>query len=1042
MKRKNLLQILIWAVLILMIAVICILVVMAARNSADADASGFLRRFFYDNAIRVVALLLLSDALVILLLRRSKLLGAEALERERTHQTLEDLISKKISEQYFNIYCVDMDKDRVIYTASSEIAARHYGKSILSGQEPYSRIASLYCQNYVAPEERERVQAACALDNVRSQLSEHGAFSLMFLGEIRGAERYVGMRFIRLPYQEGKNLFIWAFTDAEGRMRAELQKYEQNAVISGLAQDFDCVSYADLRGNTIKDHRVSAVLSDAIDGWNETVNYTAKMMLFVNTLVVPSEQENLMQRLSPESVLEALAKDDVFYVITRVSLQGKERMYQIKFAADTAKPGHAIIGFHNINAAAAERRKDLIQNAVMNGLTSDFACIVYVELAENHVTPCRISELFAKYIPGWRKVTDYAVRARLLADALVVDEDRERFLQQTSPEQVMKELSEAPVYYVTFRVRCEDTECFYQAKYIMDPENKSCVILGVHNVDREKKQEMERTAEQDSARIRSGFLTQMGRDILSPLQSIHNVLEGARENIADAERLSSSMDKAIVTSEYLHGLVSDVLNMTHGGGDRIQIVREPVNLRVFAERCFGAIEEQAREKNIILVRYFDDIAHPHVLFDAAHLRQILLNLLNNAVKFTPEGGSIAFRVSELTANDRSVTYKIDISNSGAGMDREILERIWDVLNSRVDTSEPKNTATGLGLSVCKMLADMMGATITVDSKAGEGSCFSVLLTMELDRDACQAAAGEDTSILKGMRILVAEDNELSLSILSELLGDAGAVLTSAENGRRALEAFRDSAVGTYDLILMDGIMPEMDGAAATQAIRALQRPDAETVTIIGMSTGYSEEDMTAFRTAGVSAYIEKPVQIPVLINTLLTCIHNRSQLLEKELAVANESSTKDALTGVRNRTAYERAGALLDRAIAAGSAAPFAFLFCDVNGLKKTNDTYGHERGDELIRSACRQICDVFAHSDVFRVGGDEFAVILRGSDYEEREALLRRLTPAEDYNNVSIACGMAVFEPGSDPDLLSVCKRADAKMYENKRIMKLSAEA
>ena len=1032
--KKRLLNSFIWVVVALMVALVVYLVILAVQSD---DPFGV---FFYEKVDLVEALLLLIAALALLCVAKGRIKDREALIQVKERQSLEDLISKKIAEQYFNIYCVDMDEDRVIYTAYGEIAEKHYGKSILSGQEKYSRIASLYCQNLVLPEDRERVAAACSLDNIRRQLSERRAFSLMCRGQINGVARYVELRFIRIRYQEGKNHFIWAFTDAEERMRAELQKYEQTAVISGLAEDFDCVSYVDLGNNTITDHRVSTVISDCIDGWNDTVNYTAKMMLFADALVVSSEREELLKKVQIENVRQMLAKRPVWYVDCRINMYGKDRVYQLKFVADGSNRDHAILGFHNINDATLKRRQSLVQGAVTDGLTSDFECVAYVELAENRVTNYRISELFAKSIPGWRTVTDYAVRVRLLADALVLDEDRERFLFQTSPEQVIKGVTDDPVYYVVFRIHVDDDVRIYQIKYILDPNSSSSVVLGVHNVDTEKKREMERHAQEDAARIKSDFLTQMSHDILSPLKSIHSVLQSAKENVSDAQLLQQNLEKADVTSQYLYGLVNDVLNMTNDRGDVIEIHHEPMNMRVFVERCCATVEEQAAEKNLKLVRYIDDIAHPYVLSDAPHLRQLVLNLLNNAVKYTPEGGQITFRVSEILASDRSATFKIDIADTGNGMNRHVLEHIWDVFALRADTKGDNNSGTGLGLAVCKMLADMMGATITVDSKIGEGSCFSILLPMELDHAAYNEAPAEDASILNGMHVLLAEDNELARNIMSEMLRDSGAILTPAENGQIALERFRDSDIGEYDMILMDSVMPVLDGIAATRAIRQMHRADADTVTIIGMSTGISADDMASFRASGISAYIEKPVQLPALVNTLLTCIHNRSQLLEKELAVATESSTKDALTGVRNRTAYERAEAQLNREIAAGKAAPFAFAYCDVNNLKYTNDTFGHEQGDALIQNACRLICDVFKHSSVFRMGGDEFAVLLRGSDYENRDELPERLRHSEDYGNVSVACGMAVFDPETDRELRSVLKRADEQMYENKREMKSAA--
>ncbi len=1037
MERRRLLRIFILIAIALIAAIAIQLLYLAVKGGMDGGNSGF----FFRNLVYFIAMILLADIVILLLLRGHTIRKEDDLSRELERQSLKNVVSQKLYEQYIGIICVDMDEDRIVYAAKSENRDCQYGKSIASGREKYSELVSAFCRNDVIPRDRERAAAVCSLDNVRRQLTERNGFSLICSARLDGEERYVELRFIRLAYQEGKNHFILALIDAEERVREETRQYEQTAVISGLAEDFDCVSYADLSRNTITDYRVSHLISESINGWDETVNYTAKMMLFANALSIPSEQEELLRKVEPSQVREYLSDHQVYYVESRINLFGKERAYQIKFVADAANRDHVIIGFHNIDDAISKQRENMIQGTVLDGLTSDFECAAYVELAENRVTCYRVSELFAKHIPGWRSVTDYAVRVRLLADAMVVDEDRERFIFQASAEQVIKGVTEEPVYYVIFRIRYDDTEKIYQAKYIRDPNQKNCVIIGIHNVDSEKRQEMERHSEEQAAKIRSDFLTQMSQDILSPLGSMRSMLRSARENIADTVLLQKSMDQADMTAEYLYGLVNDVLNMTSGRENGSEIIREPINMRSFAELCCAAIEGQTKEKGVRLVRYFDDIAHPFVLGDAAHLRQLTMNLLNNALRYTPEGGQITLRVSELIANDRSVTFKIDIADTGDGMDQGVLQHVWDVFAQPTELSDTNNTGTALGLAVCKMIADRMGATITVDSKVGEGSCVSVLLPAELDREA-YTERPTDTSILNGMHILLAEDNEVSRNILSEVLRDSGAILSPVENGKAALELFRSSAIGEFDAVLTDNLMPEMNGIEATRAIRSLQRADAMTITIVGMSINISEEDMAAFRAAGVSAYIEKPVQIPMLVNTLLTCVHNRSQRLEKELARANESSVKDALTGVRNRAGYERMETQLNEEIAAGKAEPFAVLFCDVNNLKYVNDNFGHERGDELIRNACRQICNAFQHSPVFRMGGDEFAVILRGSDYENRDALLEKLEPSEKYGKVSIAVGVDVFNPENDPDLLSVYTRADAKMYERKRGMKAGRQA
>ena len=572
----------------------------------------------------------------------------------------------------------------------------------------------------------------------------------------------------------------------ETQTSAAQPELEQAAMIAGLAEDFDYIASADLEKNTITDRRRSPLLSECIDGWDDTVNYTAKMMLFADALVIPPEKESFLAKTDAKAIRAQLETCGAFYVDCPITLYGKERLYQLKLVSAAPDNSRVTIGFHSINDAAIKARRSVVQDIVMDGLTSDFECVSYVEFTGNRVTCCRISELFAKYIPGWRTVTDYAVRIRLLADALVVEEDRERFLFMTSPEQVMQGLSEDRVHYVVFRIRAEDATWIYQAKFISDPDDRSAVILGIHNVDREKKQEMERHAQEDAAHVRNEFFTQMSSDILGPLGSIQTVLHNARNNISDAENLQQSLEKADLTAQYLSGLVSDVLDMTRENGGGADVVREPMNMRVFVERCAAVIEEQAAEHRLRLDCYFDDIVHPHVRFDVSHLRQIVLNLLNNAVKYTPEGGKITFRVGELIAAEETVTFKIDIADTGHGMDRDILEHIWDVFALRADTSGDDSSGTGLGLAVCKMLADKMGATIAVDSKVGEGSCFTILLPAELDREAEQTQPADDVSILNGMHVLLAEDNELSRNLLKELLADAGAIITDAENGTVAL----------------------------------------------------------------------------------------------------------------------------------------------------------------------------------------------------------------------------------------------------------------
>ena len=295
--------------------------------------------------------------------------------------------------------------------------------------------------------------------------------------------------------------------------------------------------------------------------------------------------------------------------------------------------------------------------------------------------------------------------------------------------------------------------------------------------------------------------------------------------------------------------------------------------------------------------------------------------------------------------------------------------------------------------------------------------------------------------LVGQRILLVEDNELSREIFFNILRDEGANVVLAENGKEAVEIFSASAVNNINTILMDLMMPVMDGYEASKKIRAMVRDDARTVPIIAM-TGEAffllEEKI---RECGMNGYLTKPCDIQAMLRVIMSCLWARSVRLTDELATVSTDSSIDTLTNTKNRTAYDKLIKTLDEKITEGDKPEFAIVLCDVNHLKETNDIKGHQAGDQLLRNMAQVICNSFRASPVFRVGGDEFAVLLMQDDYEHREELMdslqERMKQAAADGNDNFASGMATYMPMIDRNVSSVYYRADAVMYENKRVMK-----
>ena len=284
---------------------------------------------------------------------------------------------------------------------------------------------------------------------------------------------------------------------------------------------------------------------------------------------------------------------------------------------------------------------------------------------------------------------------------------------------------------------------------------------------------------------------------------------------------------------------------------------------------------QIAEKNQTFTVTKENIRHEWVNGDQVHLMQIFSNLLSNAVKYTQEGGKIQFLVEECeTKSSVYAKYRFLVSDNGMGMSADFKETIFDPFTRAESSAINKIQGTGLGMAITRNLVKAMGGTIDVESELGQGSCFEVLIDLRIaqDRTAALAAQEEieepDSNILKGMRFLCAEDNELNAEILMELLKIEGAECIICENGERVVEAFEQSAPGDYDMILMDVQMPVMNGYEATKAIRRSSHELAKTIPIIAMTANAFSEDIQHSLAAGMNAHISKPVDMKTLEKTI------------------------------------------------------------------------------------------------------------------------------------------------------------------------------
>ena len=382
------------------------------------------------------------------------------------------------------------------------------------------------------------------------------------------------------------------------------------------------------------------------------------------------------------------------------------------------------------------------------------------------------------------------------------------------------------------------------------------------------------TAE-NANKAKTDFLSNMSHDIRTPMNAIIGMTSLIRHDAGNKEKVTEYADKIDISSQHLLGIINDVLDMSKIEAGKTVFKYSDFSILNFIQEINTLFHSQTDEKNQTLTIIKENIRHEWVNGDQVHLMQIFSNLLSNAVKYTQEGGKILFLVEECETNSSVYAkYRFLVRDNGMGMSADFKETIFDPFTRAESSVTNKIQGTGLGMAITRNLVEAMGGTIDLESELGQGSCFEVLIDMRIAEERTVALAAQeeideqDDNILRGMRFLCAEDNELNAEILMELLKIEDAECIICENGKKALETFEQSAPGDYDMILMDVQMPVMNGYEATRAIRNSSHELAKTIPIIAMTANAFSEDIQCSFAAGMDAHISKPVDLKLLKKTI------------------------------------------------------------------------------------------------------------------------------------------------------------------------------
>ena len=378
-----------------------------------------------------------------------------------------------------------------------------------------------------------------------------------------------------------------------------------------------------------------------------------------------------------------------------------------------------------------------------------------------------------------------------------------------------------------------------------------------------------------ASRAKSDFLARMSHDIRTPINGIMGTIEIARTNTRDPDRMEWCLERMKGAADHLLSLINDVLDMAKIESDGVpEAEPEPIDLNALLEDCCAIAEGQMESRKLTFRRDFAALHHTDVMGSPLHLRQVLLNILSNAVKYTPDGGTIVFTAKETGCTAETVQLEFTVRDTGIGMSKEFLSHLFEPFSR---AKEGRNVAqgTGLGMAITHRLVESMGGEITVQSTPGEGSTFTVRLALPRSEETAKRtvlpAAGKS---LAGLHILLAEDNELNREVAQTLLEEVGAVVTTAENGRQAVELAK---ANDFDAVLMDIEMPEMNGLDAARAIRKLPDPARAGVPILAMTANVFEDAVRQCEQAGMNGHLGKPFDIRVVTDAILRCTGKESK---------------------------------------------------------------------------------------------------------------------------------------------------------------------
>ena len=814
-------------------------------------------------------------------------------------------------------------------------------------------------------------------------------------------------------------------------------------IMESIKEEYTCIFYANLDKNTFEPYLASNVIKSELSDILKSGDYDLMVEKYTDNLVYSSDVDKFRSALNRENIKNRLGSMDDFIFTYRAYREGELAYYEMHVwkAKGEDESAYCVLGFKDISE---EKQRSIVSyknSVVLQSLVEGFEYVCYIDFGNETIEEYHISKRF-EYFFNIVGEDDQLKKFDTIFKQGMNEHDFNEFRELFTKDNVLDELADSGACSVECKMNLGRGSRYYSVKALADKRNPEAAIIGITDIDDQIRAELEK---KERAKERE-YSIQLEATIAERTAELHEKAKSLNQINEDIIELLGNITEARDTES----------------GEHIKRVKGFTN--ILARRIMADYPEYGLDEEKISL-----ITSASALHDVGKI-MISDAILRKPGRFTPE------EFDEMKQHcERGCEI---LEKAPKGWDESYLNFSMEICRSHHEKWDGKGYPNGLSGDEIPISAQIVSVADCFDALTtkrvykeaytpqeafdmimnGECGAFSPKLMeafkkakVEFEKQFSNkeeihtAPVTGKAYALSDIRLLLVEDNKLTRKITTEILEEEGAQVTSVENGTEALENISGKDKIDYDAILMDLMLPDMDGWVVANKIKESGVAGADEVPIIAISSSTDGSVKQKALEAGMVSYITKPVSVSALTKILIRSMRTEQNSLKKRLEEVVKRSNNDPLTGVKNITAYTEAVGELTRKIADKEELEFAIVMCDVNHLKDVNDNYGHQTGDKYIKNCSRLICKTYAHSPVYRIGGDEFAIILTGEDYAKRNELIddlgERVVKARAIDSIengkaSLAVGMSVFNPYTDLSVATVTKRADDSMYVNKRMM------